>query len=302
MDSNARQLTILFADVAGSTRLYEQLGDQQARQAIAECIVVMTSAVIDSGGRVVKTIGDEIMCCFPGPAQAVPAALKIQEKVTGRQFSGTELMIRIGAHHGPVLEENGDVFGDAVNLAARMAGVARGGQIIVTGECLQGVDASIRDMARQVDQAPVKGKADLVTVYEILPEQDGATHIMKAIDPTVVTGEHTAAGLILECAGSRLSLGSAGVAVIGRSPHCDLVVPAETASRQHARIEYRRGKFLLVDQSTNGTFVRFQDGQTLFLKREESPLWGRGQISLGDAGFEHGQSLVSFDVSLSGVG
>ena len=290
------ELTILFADVAGSTRLYEQLGDQSARRAIAECIKVMTGAVHAHQGRVIKTIGDEIMCCFPAPSAALDAALQIQSHVSEHQFAGVDLLIRIGAHHGPVLQENGDLFGDAVNLAARMAGVARGGQVIVTGDCLQALSPDVRDMARHVDQAPVKGKAEPVDVYEILPEQDGATHIMQALDPMAATGEHRAAALELECAGKRLALEHEGGAVIGRSPGCDLVVPADTASRQHARIEYRRGKFLLIDQSTNGTFVRFQDGQTLFLKREESPLWGAGQISLGDAGFG-GENLVQFRVS-----
>ena len=297
MDQQDSELTILFADVAGSTRLYEQLGDQAARQAIGECIALMTAAVEANQGRLIKTIGDEIMCCFPSPAAALDAALQIQEQVGERQFSGVELMIRIGAHHGPVLHENGDVFGDAVNVAARMAGLARGGQIMVTGDCLAGLSAEVHDMARHVDQAPVKGKADLIDIYEILPEQDDATHIMQALDPTALTGEHSAGGLVLECAGKRFSLGSEGAAVIGRSASCDLVVPAELASRQHARIEYRRGKFLLVDQSTNGTFVRFQDGQTLFLKREESPLWGSGEISLGDSAFQPGQGLVHFRVS-----
>ena len=296
MSDQASELTILFADVAGSTRLYEQLGDQLARQSISECIQLMSGVVQAHQGRVIKTIGDEIMCCFPAASVALDAALQIQSSVSQRRFSDVELLIRIGAHHGPVLQENGDIFGDAVNLAARMAGLAKGGQIIVTGECLSGIKPSVRDMARHVDQAPVKGKAEPVDVYELLSEQDGATHIMQAVDPMAVTGEHAAASLKLECAGKHLSLEVEGAAVIGRSPACDLVVPADTSSRQHARLEYRRGKFLLVDQSTNGTFVRFQDGQTLFLKREESPLWGEGQISLGDGGFE-GQSLVHFRVS-----
>ena len=296
MSEQSSELTIVFADVAGSTRLYEQLGDQSAQQAIAECIQMMSTAVLAYSGRVIKTIGDEIMCCFPSASVALDAALRIQADAAERRFAGVALMIRIGAHHGPVIEEKGDVFGDAVNLAARMAGLARGGQIIVTGECLSGLKPSVRNMARHVDQAPLKGKAELVDVFEILPEQDGATHIMQAIDPMAMKAEHAAGVLTLSCGGDKLSLANEGAAVIGRSPDCDLVVPADTASRQHARIEYRRGKFLLVDQSTNGTFVRFQDGQTLFLKREESPLWGAGQISLGDGGFE-GESLVQFRVT-----
>lgn len=299
MSQSGDALTIMFADVAGSTRLYEQLGDQAARLAISECLEVMTGLVEQHGGRVIKTIGDELMCCFPSIASGVDAAGAIQKQVGARQFGGVQLAVRIGAQHGTVIQENGDVFGDAVNVAARMAGVARGGQIMITGDCLAGLSGTVRERVRHVDQAPVKGKAELIDIYEVLgdDDEDGATHIMAAIDPTAMTGEHAAAGLLLKCADLSLNLASQGQAVIGRSSACDLVVQTETASRQHARIDYRRGKFVLTDQSTNGTFVRFQDGQTLFLKREESPLWGGGVISLGQDAGDDDSVLIHFQVS-----
>ena len=75
MARKAATLAIVFADISGSTRLYESLGDQTARQLIAECLEVMTEQVAKYSGTVIKTIGDEIMCTFPSANQAVEAAM-----------------------------------------------------------------------------------------------------------------------------------------------------------------------------------------------------------------------------------
>lgn len=295
MAEGNQEVSIMFADIAGSTQLYERLGDQVARAAIADCIVLMSTQVQDSRGRIIKTIGDEIMCAFPQATDAVAAARAIQLAVSAQLFSGVSLKVRIGVHHGPVIEEGEDIFGDAVNVAARMAGIARGGQIIVTGECVSGLTSAQRSQARLVDQAPVKGKAEPVDVYEVVWEDEGVTHIMQAIDLDAAVAPDS--GSITLCFGASevsLSPGQSPL-VIGRAPGCDLVISSAMASRQHARIEYRRGKFILVDQSTNGTCVRLGDGQSVFLKREELPLWGVGKISPGES--PQDDAAISFDVA-----
>lgn len=293
----AAQQSIVFADVAGSTRLYDTLGDQKARTAIAECLTVMSQCVSQYQGRVIKTIGDEIMCCFDSAASAVQAVLDMQAAVSVRQFSGVELQIRVGLQHGDVIHENGDVFGDAVNVAARMAGIAKARQIMITDDCLPGLPDAIREQARLVDKAPVKGKAEPILVYEVVWEQEEATQIMQALSLDASQPIKAKQSLQLTLNGSQHVLGEEqGSFMLGRSPDCDVVVPADMASRKHARIEYRRGKFILVDQSTNGTFVKYQDGQTVFLKREEAPLWGDGQIALGSADMDSDPCLLSFQL------
>jgi class 3 adenylate cyclase len=79
-------------------------------------------------GRVIKTIGDEIMCRFTSANDCVRAAKECQEEISmGIQGENVELTIKVGLHFGPaILMEDGDVFGDAVNVAARMAGIAKG--------------------------------------------------------------------------------------------------------------------------------------------------------------------------------
>ena len=128
------QLAVLFADVVGSTRLYETFGDDQAKRMIDECLDLLRGVIQQYGGRVIKTIGDEVMCVLPSADSGCLAATDMHHKIMALPMvAKVKRSIRIGFHFGPVIEENNDVFGDTVNLAARMAGLAKGMQIITTG-------------------------------------------------------------------------------------------------------------------------------------------------------------------------
>ena len=126
--------TIMFADVAGSTTLYEQLGDEQANRIIDDVITMMSELTEKHLGTVIKTIGDEIMCRFNEADQAFTTASIIQDRLQKRPADlGVKINVRVGLHTGLVLiREDGDVFGDAVNVAARVAAIARGSQILTT--------------------------------------------------------------------------------------------------------------------------------------------------------------------------
>ena len=295
MSPKTTNIAIMFADISGSTRLFEILGDATARVTVSETLELLTKVIHLHNGTVIKTIGDEIMCQFARATDAVSAARAIQLAVSSRRFSDVALSVRIGAHHGPVIEEGEDIFGDAVNVAARMAGIARGGQIIVTGEVVAGLSSAQRSQARLVDQAPVKGKAAPVDVFEVVWEDEGVTHIMPAIDLDEVAPAGQGSITLRHGAEEVLLLPGESALVIGRAPGCDLVIGSAMASRQHARVEFRRGKFILVDQSTNGTCVQLGDGQSVFLKREELPLWGVGQISPGES--VQDDAAISFTVA-----
>lgn len=126
--AGAENCAVLFADVAGSTKLYEALGDKLAKKLVDEVLAALTIITRRHGGRVIKTIGDEAMCVFASAERGFYAAIDIQQKIdTVPVVSGSKRRIRIGFHAGPVIEEKGDVFGDTVNTAARMSGLARHG-------------------------------------------------------------------------------------------------------------------------------------------------------------------------------
>jgi len=150
----------MFADVSGSTKLYETIGDDAAHQAIDLCIRTFSALTVQHGGRVVKTIGDEVMAIFPNAEKAGAAARDIQLSVSDMAPVGkVRLGVRIGMHQGPLVEKEGDVFGDTVNLAARLTEMASRGQIITSMETVD-LLAPIQKMdCRRLYSIPVQGKA-----------------------------------------------------------------------------------------------------------------------------------------------
>ena len=173
MTSKQETLTVLFVDISGSTQLYETLGDTQARDMTGHCTSFLMQAITDNDGTVIKTIGDEVMSTFPNPDVALSVAIQMQSKVR-EEFSGlsVNLKVHIGIHFGTLLLEKGDVFGDSVNVAARMVHLAAAGEILTTRATVEALAEPSAFNIRKLGGLPVKGKQDKVDVYEILWEAD----------------------------------------------------------------------------------------------------------------------------------
>jgi len=288
------EMSVLFADISGSTKLYDTLGDTQAKTLIDECIGIMRNIVARYHGRVIKTIGDEVMCVLPDADSGHLAATDMQLKVAALPvIANVRRAIRVGFHFGAVIEENGDVFGDTVNMAARMAGLAKGMQIITTRATVDRLSSALRDSTRGIAALSVKGKGDDVDVCEVI-WQAGEDLTMATASITAVAKQiklhlkHGAKELVLEQANSGLTL--------GRDASCQIVLADRMASRVHARIERRRDKFFVVDQSTNGTFVNFAGEGEIVLRREEVMLRGEGRIAFGHTLAEPTEETVDFAV------
>jgi adenylate cyclase len=297
MSSKASKLSILFADISGSTKLYDSLGDERARKVVATTLTLLGDVVARYKGTVIKTIGDEIMCTFDDAEIATKAACDMQESLDEANEGGaTEVpvSIRIGYHFGPCIQENGDVHGDAVNVAARMAAQAKARQIITTAETAKLLPSMLQSSTRFVDHAFIKGKGEM-EIVEFIWQEDDVTTMSVDLSKTGGGGGH-AAQLRLEYRDVALVLNSGReMAVLGRSPTCDIAVAETQASRQHIKIELRRDKFFLIDQSTNGTWVQ-SSGVQVVVRREEIQLTGEGLISLGRAMDDNPQELVRYSL------
>ncbi len=296
MAPKTTNLAILFADISGSTRLYEILGDVAARTKVADCLEMLTVVITCHLGTVIKTIGDEIMCTFPTAEEAASAACEMHEmledEITEQTSTGPiSLTIRVGMHFGPTILEAGDVFGDAVNVAARMAAMAKGGQIITTQGAVDEMSPIMRASTRFIDRAPVKGKKQTMDIYEVLWQQEDVTRMSTGV---IAQPNTVPARMRLTYGGDTVLMdGDITTVVMGRSKTADLTINETLASRQHVRIEHRRGKFFIIDQSTNGTYVHHESDES-FLRREEMPLSGDGMISLGRSFSENPEEVVHF--------
>ncbi len=280
-DNAVEEVAIVFADVTGSVRLFDSLGDETAWKLIQKCLKGMTEEVADHQGKVIKTIGDEVMCTFPTADDAVKAAVGMQERVrddsVGGEGNEPALSVRIGIHFGEVIPKDNDVFGDAVNLASRMATAAKGGQIITTQYTAEALSFRLKSIVRLVDRMPVKGKRDPINIYEVVWEE-GATNVAT----NVVKSADVEAQLSLRYRDKQIIMDhTSAPLMLGRGRQAHIRIDDANASRMHLRVEYSRGKFMIFDESVNGTYVTTPAGEVLLRRNESHVLSGTGQIGLG---------------------
>jgi class 3 adenylate cyclase len=278
------EVAIVFADVVGSTQLYDQFGDTRASETVAGCLEIMKDATLQHGGTVIKTIGDEVMSTFDTVDEAMGAAVMMQTRITAetRKEGGIPVSIRIGCHFGPVVQEQNDIFGAAVHTANRMTSQAKARQIIISGETVKKMSPDFQRQSRQIDVATVRGRLDEVALYELLWNPEEATSMLPTIE-----WEHKdrkISRLVLSFREKSIELSDKRKSVsIGRADDNDLVIKGNLISRIHAKVEMRRGKFVLIDQSTNGTFLQDLQGNEVFVRRDSRELHGEGTIGLGRA-------------------
>ncbi|UCD78137.1 MAG: adenylate/guanylate cyclase domain-containing protein [Desulfobacterales bacterium] len=290
-------LAILFADIAKSTHIYETLGNKVAKNLIDASLSLLSNVTAKHQGTVIKTIGDEIMCTFPTANDAVEAAVEMHQSLEDMPFPEKPEYgspnIYVGIQFGPVIKEGGDVFGDAVNVAARMVALAKQRQIITTEGTVKLLSKERQALTRCIDKTTVKGKSGILRIYEVIWEEHDVTVMATHVTETPTQKSR----LELTYKGQTIKLDeNRPIATLGRQPHNDVVVDDKRVSRSHARIEYNRGKFMLIDQSSNGTMLRIQGKKSMLLKREETQLLGTGVIGLGRKVTPDSETAVHFAV------
>jgi adenylate cyclase len=292
MSSSYQPRIVLFVDICDSTKLYDTMGDAIAARRVANCLATLRERVEEAGGRVIQRVGDELMCLFETADAALDAARIMQEWVTRQEALGqSTIAVRVGCHFGPVIENAGDLFGDSVNVAARVAAMAKGGQVLTTEETVATLSGPLRDQVRVLGRFAIRGKREDLTIYELL-WQDTDYHTFLGTQSGI---GRRSTRIILKHAGREIQLGSGERTslIVGRDVNSDIVILDAKASRRHARIETRRERFVLIDQSVNGTYVRI-GAEEFPLLREELILYAQGQISFGRWSASPDENLVEF--------
>jgi adenylate cyclase len=291
---------VLFVDISDSTKIYETLGDKIALHITQNCLHKLIMLAMNYQGRVIKTIGDEVMCQFTDVCDASLAAVNMQEYVDQEPpTEGVKLSIRIGFHYGDVIEEGGDLFGDTVNTAARVIAEARRGQILTTGASRELLlEEMPEQLTRWVKSAWLKGKTGTTDVYEVVWEDENDrtmalsdTSSLRLCETSISKMSHE----MLVCfAGQEVIVGQKNTCInIGRSRKNDLMTKTGVASREHARIEFRPPNyFVVVDQSTNGSTV-YVGKREYRLLHDEVMVHQSGKITIG-SGKE--QDVIEFNL------
>ncbi len=274
----ATPMAILFADIGGSTSLYQRAGDSQAHQLITDSLTNMRNAVETAGGELLRTVGDAVLARFEDCDTACAAAVAIQEV-----HRNSPLSVRVGFHWGLAISDRGDVYGNAVNIAARVSGLANTHEIMTTQEVVDRLSATPCGPAQLLDVLPLRGVDTPLSIYRIpweLQNLDTATQVATSRE---LHGRRTV-NLELELcsAGKTVVLQSNGQkCTIGRSDDNTLQAMHTAASRVHATIECKQGKYVLEDISTNGTYV-IKNGQPyVFVHRDSVTIDGAGILATG---------------------
>jgi class 3 adenylate cyclase len=284
---DAIDTAVMFADVAGSSKLYKQVGDFEANRTISSCVATMSATVQAYTGIVVKTIGDEVMARFATSDQACAAAIDIQRNST----TPGGLPIRIGMAHGSAILAGGDIFGEVVNDAAAVAKIARAHQILVTDLLANDLQSEGNVVCQPYDKITLKGGRQESGVLRVVWEtQKSTANATRMVNFGSISKTASTVTIVLSYDGMEICVAPDDTPfVVGRDVTlCNLVVSSNFASRDHFHIVHRRGKFVLQDHSTNGTNVKIEGAAPIYLRREDLPLRGNGLISMAQSPDDHG--------------
>ena len=288
------QRAVLFVDVTDSTRIYETLGDARAHALINKLLELLAKVAARYGGSVVKTLGDGMVCAFPLPDHAFQAACDMQ--AAAPDAAPERLAIKVGFTFGPVVLSGGDVFGDTVNVCARLVALANADQVLTTQQTVDALSRGLRSRCRQMFPIRVRGRHEEIIACNVMWRSDPDLTEINLARAAVTRTRETV--LKLSRAGQLTIVRSTGPSVkIGREKDNDVVVDSQFASRVHARVFAREGHFVIQDQSSNGTYL-LADGNSseILLRREEAVLGERGWIGLGNSATRHGDHALRYRV------
>lgn len=301
------QTTVVFADLMGSTGVFETIGSARGSRVVTELTQWISEICIAHRGRVIKTLGDGVLAVFEHAPDAIDAVVEMQrdnQKRLSQSTAGTRLPIRIGVARGEVEFIDDDCYGDAVNVASRLSDLSGPHQIWVNEPSLADSDETDGVRFRPLGPITIRGRAEACQVFQVEWHENLSSDLMTmqaSIDPeqdqldkAVLGGEVVLSWLTLQ----RRFRSSQLPIHIGRVSQAEFVVNDPRVSRAHARIDWRNGSILLVDISTYGSWVRFfGGGSDLLLRREECVLHGSGEIALGASFADVTVPTVKFSIS-----
>lgn len=298
--------TVVFADLAGSTGLYEALGNARAADAITRLTQWIGRVCESHGGRVVKTLGDGVLSVFPDGRTALAAVVELQrsrQDHTADWPSEAPMRLQIGIAAGEVIEVEGDCYGDAVNVASRLSDLSGPDQIWATRTVVTQLRSLDRELRyRSLGSFPLRGRQQPTEIFQVDWEDDDPNGrnltrpalLSERAMPRLATG----GGIRLSWLDQQRRFRIADLPVhVGRSAEAEFPVDDQRVSRLHARIEWRNGSLMLTDVSSYGTWVRFAGTDAeLTLRRQDCILMGTGEIALGAPFDDFTVPVVAFEV------
>lgn len=299
MDDDQPHQSVLFADVSGSVKLHEKLGDAEALRAVERCMKRIERAVEAFNGRIVKQKGDELMALFDVADEASLAAVEMQQRVADLPpVSGVKLAIRVGFSHGMTDCDKGPLTGEAVSVAAHLAGLARPGQILISLQAQSALTPTLQLSTRDLGSVQAKGSFPGMRIFELAALDLPLMETQTEQSPDAAKNDVPQGSRLRLRYGEELVVLDKRTHIIsmGRDADCDIVIRDRRASRHHVFVEWREGgKFVIVDKSTNGTFITLNGQPELLLRKEECIIHGKGVICFAASANSPEADCVEFE-------
>ncbi|HRD87001.1 MAG: adenylate/guanylate cyclase domain-containing protein [Candidatus Accumulibacter sp.] len=296
MSNGETNASLIHAAVAGSSRLFARLGTTEATHAVERCMKRMVRGIDGFHGRLVRSARDELSALFDNANDACQAAIAMQRRVADLPpVSGVQLAIRVGVHHGAVVEHEGEVFGDAVRVAESLAGLAGAGQLVTSGETQALLTPQLQSLTRRLEGRPDTELPGDGTAFEVIWAEPRAEPRHPVVEKSQSPRERELRLCIRYGHYVKLLDRHRPSVAMGRDAGCEITVHNRRASRQHARIERRGGHFVLIDLSTNGTFVTVSGEQELFIRHEQFVLRGSGVISFAASAASAAADIAEYE-------
>jgi adenylate cyclase len=293
MDQERVLAAVLLADVVGSTPLYERLGDNAALRQVSDCLDTIREIAATHGGNFIHSKGDDVLSLFERPEAALTAVCQIMGQLTKGALS-----IRIGLHFGAVIRTRGDVFGDVINVTARLSTTANPGEALISQAFFEALSVGGRGTLRLLDKMAFKGKQEPFDVYTLWSD-DGAPHTQIVSGATIINRRSAPPlhiNLVIRYGDQLRSCRQNELVTIGRSPECDIVVQRPWVSRHHATFTISNGRARLAERSSSGTFLSTGSDHEVFVRREDVLLVGSGVISPGRQSFLSDAQILHYEI------
>ncbi|SEF76004.1 adenylate/guanylate cyclase domain-containing protein [Thauera chlorobenzoica] len=281
--------TVVFADLTGSTGLFESAGNVVATQIVTRCTHVLGRHLAAAGGDVVKFLGDGVLVLFDDPIAAVQATARMQDvlqELATVELRCAPLGVKTGIDRGAVVEYDGDCYGDPVNVAARLCDRAQAGEVLIGEPVFGSLPEGLRLACHSLDRITLKGKAEPLRVWRVDFARTAETTLASLLDyRELLDGVRPLQRIDLGRLDQHIELHPGdGPLIIGRGEGAGFAVDDPRVSRRHARIEWAGEQCVLTDFSSNGSWVHFSGAAApVQLRRERCTLHGEGEIFLGTA-------------------
>lgn len=282
---------IVIADVAGSTPLYEAEGDASAMELVTQTLDRISTIQTRLGGEFVVSRGDDVHFLFTDPCAAFEAAqIVLQDPGCQR------LPLHYALHWGTALKGPNNIFGDAVNLAARICGMANPGEVLMSRAYVDRLPVELQSTLRPLSNFRIKGKADAVELFALFPRSVVSSESTVIPVSAAMVKPKPHAELVLHVDGRKVEAREGQEITIGRLDGCTIQQDNGWVSRQHASLRVRAGLVELTDKSSNGVYLTMDGQEEVLIRRQTVLLAGAGTMSAGVTASSEDAVTISFEV------